>query len=71
MKLQKSEQLYQEKDHYGRQTNFKKQRNSKPHRNQWRKQLLQGYQKDNFAYNPQVKLTNPAKNELGRISYTG
>ena len=29
------------------------------------------YHKDNFAYNPQVKLTNPAKNKLGRISYTG
>ena len=24
--------------------------------------------KDNFANNPQVRLTNPAKNELGRIS---
>ena len=25
-------------------------------------------QKDNFANNPQVRLINPAKNELGRIS---
>ena len=36
----KPENLYQEEDQYDRQTNFKKQQNSKPHRNQWRKQLL-------------------------------
>ena len=38
--LQKSKQLYQEEDQYGRQTNFKEQRNSKPRKIQWRKQSL-------------------------------
>ena len=38
--LQKIKQLYQEEDQYVRQTNFKEQRNSKPRKIQWRKQLL-------------------------------
>ena len=68
-----NKQFYQEKDQYGRQTNFKKQRNSKPCRENGENGENNCFftlkdHKDNFANNPQVRLIDPAKNELGKIS---
>ena len=70
-KLQKSEQLYQEEDQYGRQTNFLKN-NEILNRVEINGEnncffILKDH-KDNFANNPQVRLINPAKNELGKIT---
>ena len=50
--------------------NLEKQRRTKLFGNKWRKQQLYNSEdhKENFKYNPTVRLINSTKNELGHIS---